>query len=213
MVATDTVVGIVGAVLLVAVMAGVFVYEYNNPAEPEDMSPTGQMAHFEEDYEGMSATDDIDGDGTANYLDDDVDGDGVSNENDTATATHQEMSGAIGPSGGPVSTALSLGFTVGNGSVHITSTVTLSTVIPVYSGNFIIQLIDPDGNVVDDAASSPGGSATLTVETSEDDERPAGEWTVRVTNNQAGPGGSASIVAEVHYPAPPAEGHGNVPER
>ncbi|HJQ93288.1 MAG TPA: hypothetical protein VJ874_03260, partial [Candidatus Thermoplasmatota archaeon] len=165
MVATDTVVGIVGAVLLVAVMAGVFVYEYNNPAEAEDTSDTGLRGSFEERYQGMSAGDDIDGDGQPNYMDDDVDGDGTANENDTATATTHEMTGAIGPSGGPVATALEQQFEVGNGSVHITSTVVLSTAVPMYSGNFVYQLIDPDGAVVADAASSPTGSGSLTVET------------------------------------------------
>jgi hypothetical protein len=213
MVATDTVVGIVGAVLLVAVMAGVFVYEYNNPAEAEDTSDEGLRSSFEEHYEGMSADDDIDGDGTPNYLDDDIDGDDVSNENDTATTTTHEGSGAIGPSGGPVATSFSQEIAVGNGSVHIVATVTLSTPIPVFAGNFIVQLIDPDGAVVDDQASAVGGSASLTVETDEETEMKPGLWTVRITNNQAGTGGSASVAAEVHYPGPPPEGHGHVPER
>lgn len=208
MVATDTVVGIVGAVLLVTVMAGVFAYEYNNPAEAEATGDVGQRADFEEHYAGMSADDDIDGDGQVNYLDDDVDGDGTSNDNDTTVATTQEASGAV---------ALGPGFTtpfqVGNGSVHITSTVVLSTALPMYSGNFIVQLIDPDGVVVDDAASSPSGSGSLTVETSGDDEMKSGEWSIRVTVNQAGPGGTAQVTTEVSYPAPASEGHGHIPER
>ncbi|MEA3136745.1 MAG: hypothetical protein QOC71_1026 [Thermoplasmata archaeon] len=212
MVATDTVVGIVGAVLLVAVMAGVFAYEYNNPVEAEATSDAGQRAHFEEDYAGMSATDDIDGDGQANYLDDDVDGDGTANENDTSVATTSESTGAIGPSGGPVSTSFSQEVIVGNGSVHVTATVTLTTAVPMYSGNFAIQLVDPDGTIVDTAASAASGSGSLTVETGDDTEMKAGTWTVRVTNNQAGLGGSAHIVAEVHYPDI-AMGHGHTPEK
>jgi hypothetical protein len=212
MVATDTVVGIVGAVLLVAVMAGVFVYEYNNPAEAEDLSDSGQQEHFEEDYAGLSANDDIDGDGKANYMDEDIDGDGTENGNDTTVSTTFTGSGAIGPSGGPVSTSFFTEFTVGNGSVHIEATVTLSTPIPVYSGNFIVQLVDPDGTVVDDQASSPTGSASLTVETGDDTEMKAGTWTVRVMNNQAGPGGNADATIQVHYPDI-AEGHGHTPEK
>lgn len=53
MVATDTVVGIVGAVVLVAVMVGVFVYEYNNTAP----APTEPPRTF------LDPDGDIDGDG------------------------------------------------------------------------------------------------------------------------------------------------------
>ncbi len=216
MVATDTVVGIVGAVLLVAVMAGVFVYEYNNPAEAEDLSDAGLQASFEEDYEGMSATDDIDGDGTANYADKDIDGDGTENGNDTMVSTSFSMSGAVGPQvGGTVAPSLSQVFYVGNGSVHITATVTTSVQAPnpLFAGNFVVELLRPDGSVADNQASSPGGSSTLTVETQEGDEIPTGDWTVRVTQNTVGTGGSAQIAGEVHYPMPAAEGHGNIPER
>ncbi|HUR25433.1 MAG TPA: hypothetical protein VM327_05405 [Candidatus Thermoplasmatota archaeon] len=210
MVATDTIVGIVGAVLLVAVMAGVFVYEYNNPAEAQDMSPSGQMAHFEEDYAGMSAGDDIDGDGQANYVDDDIDGDGTSNENDTDTAYHAEMSGAVGPSA-----TLSLEFYVGNGSVHVIATVdtALQAPNPLVSGNLIIELVRPDGSVADNQASSPGGPSSFTVETQEGDEIPAGDWKVVVRPNQVGLPSTADISADVHYPAITAEGHGHTPER
>ena len=210
MVATDTVVGIVGAVLLVAVMAGVFAYEYNNPAEPEDMSPAGQMEHFEEDYEGMSANDDIDGDGLANWQDDDLDGDGASNENDTMVATTTEQTGATGPQA-----TITMPFYVGNGTVHVTATVVtnLQAGNPLVSGNVIVELVRPDGSVADNQASTPGGSSTFTVETQEGDELPAGDWSVVVRPNQVGLPGTAQITAEVHYPAPAAEGHGHVPER
>lgn len=214
MVATDTVVGIVGAVLLVAVMAGVFVYEYNNPvAEADPSSEDGMRAAFASRYEGMSADDDIDGDGAPNYRDDDLDGDGTPNGNDTEVATSTEGTGVLGPQAGPVTTEFILGVTVGNGSVHVVATVSLSTAVPLYPGNFVVQLIDPDGTVVDDAASAPTGSATLSVETGEDDELKPGEWTVRVTNNQAGPGGTAQARAEVHYPAPSGDAAHHPPEK
>src|SRR5688572_20840856 len=116
MVATDTVVGIVGAVLLVAVMAGVFAYEYNNPVEdvPDDSS---QRSHFEEDYVGLSAGDDLDGDGTANYLDDDIDGDGSPNDGDDMLNVLVPVSGSIGSNtpAGP-SQPFTVDFDVGNGS-------------------------------------------------------------------------------------------------
>jgi hypothetical protein len=210
MVATDTVVGIVGAVLLVAVMAGVFVYEYNNPAEAEDLSPSGQMASFEEHYEGMSAGDDIDQDGTPNYMDTDLDGDGTENGNDTDVTTTSSMSnGAAGMA------TTTMPFYVGNGSVHVTATVTTSFAVPnpLVTGNFIIELVRPDNSVADNQASSPGGSGTFTVETQEGDEIMPGEWKVVVRPNQVGVPASAQITSEVHYPAPPAEGHGHTPER
>lgn len=210
MVATDTVVGIVGAVLLVAVMAGVFVYEYNNPAEAEDLGPDGQMASFEEEYSGMSANDDIDGDGRPNYVDDDIDGDGSSNENDTEVATTHEMGGATGPQ-----QATTLEFYVGNGTVHVMGTVVTNFQVPnpLLSGNVIVELVRPDGTVADNQASTPGGSNSFTVQTQEGDELPAGNWQIVVRPNQVGLPGTAQITAEVHYPAPAAEGHGHTPER
>jgi hypothetical protein len=213
MVATDTVVGIVGAVLLVAVMGGVFAYEYNNPAEAEDLSDAGQQEHFEEDYSGMSATDDIDGDGKPNYMDEDIDGDGTENGNDTSVSYHAERSGALGPSGGPVSNDLTFPFVVGNGSVHVTSTVTTSAQVanPLFPGNFVIELLRPDGSIADNQAYQPGGSNTFTVET-QDDEIPAGTWSVRVSQNTVGTGGSADISVDVHYPDI-AMGHGSTPEK
>src|SRR5688572_25141152 len=116
MVATDTVVGIVGAVLLVAVMAGVFVYEYNNPIE-EASGDAGARAHFEEDYAGLSATDDLDGDGAPNYLDEDLDDDGVANEEDDMVAVAVPVAGSIGGST-PVdpSDPFTVDFSVGNGT-------------------------------------------------------------------------------------------------
>lgn len=216
MVATDTVVGIVGAVLLVAVMAGVFVYEYNNPAEPADTSDAGLQASFEEKYQGMSALDDIDQDGFPNYNDTDVDGDGTDNANDTKMGTSRSMSGAVGPQvGGTVVPSLQLALYAGNGTVHIMATVTTSAQAsnPLFSGNFVVQLLRPDGSVADDAATSPGGSNTLTVEVQEGDEIPTGNWTVRVTQNTVGTGGSAQITGEVHYPDPKPEGQGAIPEK
>jgi hypothetical protein len=209
MVATDTVVGIVGAVLLVAVMAGVFVYEYNNPAEPEDTTPEGRMAAFEEHYEGLSATDDIDGDGIANYEDPDLDEDGVDNDNDTAVAVTMESTQAIGQA------TTRIGFYVGNGSVHVTSTVSISLAVPnpLFAGNFIVELVRPDGSIADNQASQPGGPSTFTVETQEEDEVPAGDWAIVIRPNQATTPAAAEVLIEVHYPAPSAEGHGHIPER
>jgi hypothetical protein len=77
MVATDTVVGVTGAVLLAAVMVGVFVYEYNNtPAGTGGGSPDAKIAAFASAYPTLNATDDMDGDGNPNFNDTDMDGHG-----------------------------------------------------------------------------------------------------------------------------------------
>src|SRR5688572_28436495 len=119
MVATDTVVGIVGAVLLVAVMAGVFAYEYNNPVAAEDPGSEGGMrAAFASAYPGMSADDDVDEDGQANNADDDLDGDGTPNAADSDVSVHSEAGAVLGPAAGPSNPSFSHTFVVGNGSVH-----------------------------------------------------------------------------------------------
>jgi hypothetical protein len=216
MVATDTVVGIVGAVLLVAVMAGVFAYEYNNPVDGAgEGSDADLRAHFGSAYPGLSADDDVDHDGHANYVDDDIDGDGTPNAADSDVSVHSEMSGALGPAAGPQNPELRLGLYVGNGSVHVTSTVTTTAAVanPLFSGNFVIQLLRPDGTIASNKASSPGGTNTFTVETQMGDEIPAGNWTVRVSQNQAGTGGTVQITADVHYPEPANTAAGHVHEK
>lgn len=83
MVATDTVVGVVGAVLLAAVMVGVFVYEYNNaPAGPAN-DDAGKAVTFAANYPNLEAEGDLDGDGMANFKDPDMDNNGVPDANQT----------------------------------------------------------------------------------------------------------------------------------
>ena len=210
MVATDTVVGIVGAALLVAVMAGVFAYEYNNPAATEDPdSEDGMRSAFAAAHPGLSADDDLDGDGEANYADDDLDGDGTPNAADADVSVHAERTGTIGPAGGPQNPTHQMPFAVGNGSVHVVATVTVSAPVPnpLFSGNFVIELLRPDGSIAANEASAPGGPSTFTLETQEGDEIPAGDWTVRVSQNQVGTGGTVQMAVDVHYPAPAAEHH------
>lgn len=78
---TDTIIGIVGSILLVGVMVGVFIYEYNTVEEQNedqlrrDIFAQGSFSH-------LDANEDIDGDEIPNYLDDDLDGDGISNNMD-----------------------------------------------------------------------------------------------------------------------------------
>jgi hypothetical protein len=80
-VASDTVVGIVGAVVLAGIMVGVFVYEYNNAATADGGGDGGddrasRIQAFQAAYGHLNATEDLDGDGKANFEDDDMDGQG-----------------------------------------------------------------------------------------------------------------------------------------
>lgn len=99
---SDTVIGIVGAVVLVAVMVGVFAYEYNNTPDDggdgngEDMTDAERMAAFNATYPSLSASDDIDGDGAANWEDDDIDGDGLNNTADDTVEVVLDLSGTAG---------------------------------------------------------------------------------------------------------------------
>ena len=82
MAATDTVVGIVGAVLLAGIMVAVFVYEYNNPPSPggppdPTLSDEERVAQWSKDYPGLAAKEDLDNDGRLNYNDTDMDENGV----------------------------------------------------------------------------------------------------------------------------------------
>lgn len=120
---SDTVIGIVGAVVLVAVMIGVFAYEYNNAPEadnglPDPSTPAGQQALFAAAYPTLNATDDIDGDGLANFEDDDIDGDGTDNGNDTTVEVVFDLSHSAPAYSNPVGSAPSsagVDFVLGEG--------------------------------------------------------------------------------------------------
>lgn len=88
MAATDTVVGIVGAVLLAGIMVAVFVYEYNNPPSPggppdPTLTDEQRVAQWSQDYPGLAAKEDMDLDGTPNYNDTDMDDNGEVDVNQT----------------------------------------------------------------------------------------------------------------------------------
>lgn len=75
---TDTLIGIVGAAVLVAVMVGVFAYEYNNTPEDDgnggggDGDDPARMEAFREAYPTLNATEDIDEDGVPNWQEDNL---------------------------------------------------------------------------------------------------------------------------------------------
>jgi hypothetical protein len=208
MVATDTVVGIVGAVLLVAVMAGVFVYEYNNPVE-ETTGEAAARAHFEEDYAGLSAMDDIDGDGTPNYMDPDLDEDGVANEDDDMLAVQVPVSGSIGSST-PLapSQPFTAAFKVGNGTEHLGGTITYTRTGAAALGlpTFAARIVDGSGDTVASATSTTSGN-TVTMTFDVEEPLVAGDYRVEVTQATSGPGGSFSGSLEIHYLTPAGGGH------
>lgn len=177
---SDTIIGIVGAVVLVAVMVGVFAYEYNNAPEPGDAGPdptdpAAMMASFEAANPGLNATDDLDGDGQANYLDDDIDGDGIVNaDDDDGVAVHKTFTGSVAarnPSNNPVNNANT--FVLGQGHKGGTITVTWATtngptgaalddlVVSVSGGDVVCDNAANGAATCDLAAAGPG---TYTIE-------------------------------------------------
>jgi|ERR1041385_1931135 hypothetical protein len=204
MVATDTVVGIVGAVLLVAVMAGVFAYEYNNPAPADATSDQGQKDSFAHKYAALNATDDIDGDGIPNYKDADMDGDGVSNANDTAVGVAIKVAGTIptGPTApGSPAAAGSTPFNAGTGVVHVLAFVNYTaSPLPVQQYSLQASLLDSAGkSVASGTATTTGGRTTIKIDTS---DVMAGAYKLVVSMTGADPqGGTYDGVIQVHYDA------------
>lgn len=120
---SDTVIGIVGAVVLVAVMVGVFAYEYNNTPDidtDDDDSDAAKMAAFNETYGLLAATEDLDADGVPNYLDMDMDGDGINNTEDETIAVTFYFNGTAAANTNPAGNgpASSFEFFVGTGATH-----------------------------------------------------------------------------------------------
>lgn len=212
MVATDTVVGIAGAVVLVAVMAGVFVYEYNNaPADADN--PAIRQQHFEEDYPGLSANDDIDGDGVANFEDDDLDGDGTANavDSDVGVVVPVSATVAVPPPTGGQGPAFTVTFRVGNGTEHFQGALTYTRAAGGVFPNVAATLSGPAGFDQVQATSTNSGS-TYTLAFDIQEPLPAGEYTL--TLRQQPTGGLVPVSQEanvagdltIHYAAP-AEPH------
>lgn len=118
---SDTVIGIVGAVVLVAVMVGVFAYEYNNVDEA--LSPEEEQAQREADFLAAFAeldpNGDLDGDGVPNVNETDLDNDGINNTEDDDFEFSQvhDASGAI--AAGPPATGYSMTFDTEDGVGHV----------------------------------------------------------------------------------------------
>lgn len=201
MVATDTIVGIVGAVVLVAVMAGVFVYEYNNAPDVAD-DDVAKAEHFEEDYPGLVAAQDIDGDGIANYLDDDFDGDGINNTDDMDVMVAVPVSGNVAQATPASATPYTQTFMVYNGTEHISGVLTYSRTGGA-TPSLEAVLTGPDGFSISATQTTTGNTATLTFPMS--DAMTPGEYTLTVRHVPLGgpvtlaPQAAVAGSMQVHY--------------
>jgi hypothetical protein len=204
MAATDTIVGIVGAVLLAVVMVGVFVYEYNNA--PAAASPDAELReHFHEDYPALNATGDLNGNGVPNYRDPDMDGDGIANDGDTATAVTVRFSGTAPAPSPPASTSVTE-FKLHVEAGHVTSSFTLSynSTLPApipqvpRTPTLEIAVLGPDGPVSGAPQTTQSGTAVTSTTTT--DHLEPGDYTIRVTETVASPQGAPfTVVASLDY--------------
>ena len=187
MAGTDTVVGIVGAVLLASVMVGVFVYEYNNAPAMSPDGPAAAQAAFTDKHPNLNATGDLDGDKKLNFEDDDLDGDGKNNTIDTDTSySPPAFSGSV-PQSTTASTQHTTTVKVEQGLEMLTVTVTFSTVTPPPIPSQIsltLTILDASGATVGEPASSSSGSVTVSVDGA---ELPPGTYTIRVSQGNPRP--------------------------
>ncbi len=158
---SDTIIGIVGAMVLVTVMVGVFAYEYSNAPEPlspaiDPDSSEGKMLAFAAAYPSLNASDDLDGDSLANYEDDDIDGDGISNADDDDVLVHTTFSGNVAtrtPANNPVDASnkfvINSGFK--GGMVKVTWTFT-STPTGAPPDELTVSITGPGDIVCDNSA-------------------------------------------------------------
>ncbi len=211
MVATDTVVGIVGAVVLVAVMAGVFVYEYNN-TEASAPSIVELHEHFEEDYAGLVATQDIDGDGIQNFNDTDLDGDGLNNSQDASLAVNVPVSGTVNQSVGMAGSPYTQTFIISNGTEHLGGMITYTRASGSVPTPSLEATLTGPGGFSANAVPSTGSSSERTLTFDIMEELAPGEYKLTVRHAAtAGPltvSQAATIAGnlEIHY-STPAEMH------
>lgn len=153
MAATDTVIGILGAVVLVSVMVGVFVYEYNNVDDGDQ--ETLDRVEFEAFYPHLDPDGDLDGDGTVNWEDGDLDGDGVLNEEDEDVAVVFTFTGTVTGAAGDVD---SVSFVVHDDGASLTLSMTASGADPFgLPVDLSAQWTDGDSSAT---VSANGGAAT-----------------------------------------------------
>lgn len=214
MAGTDTVVGIVGAVVLVAVMVGVFAYEYNNApaaAGGEDAAKTS----FRSAYPGLNATGDLDGDKILNFEDPDLDGDRLNNSDDASIAVAVPLSGTVAQATTGAQ-SVNLLVQVEKGIETLTASISYDLVAPQPTAlapaipTFQFALLDAAGEtVVTGTNAYAGQTGTNTLEVDGGELAP-GTYTLRVTASSPSPGGAFSGEAVLDYGGHAHEsGHGH----
>ena len=205
MVSKDAIVGAVGAVVLLAVMVGVFAYEYNNPVEPGPGNGDGGD-DWSMRYAALDRAEDLDGDGLPNGEDGDLDGDGVDNAADNETAVVVDLSGTLA-SGlpGTATRSADIGsFFVGAGAEHAMGWVnyTLPAPAPVGAGMALVVEVLRNGTVIATAergdVAAGQSQAGHRFELGADELAQAGNLTVRVTSTSPDLGREFVVTGAVH---------------
>lgn len=213
MASTDTIVGIVGAVLLAAVMVGVFAYEYSNAPAAQPTGDAALIQHFHEDFPALNATGDINQDHVPNYKDP------AFNATGEVLATFRfpgSMPQPMPPATAAPPVEFQLHVEEGNVGTALTLTYNTSTPAPLPGAPTLDLAITGSGGSSDITASSPqraqaAGSMAVTV-TVTVRTLPPGQYTLRVSQTQPGPATGFDIKAVVDYgPGHPATGatHGH----
>jgi hypothetical protein len=202
MVATDTIVGIVGAVVLVGVMAGVFFYEYNQASADGNGDGTDtRLADFKAAYPALNATEDLDRDDVVNYLDDDIDGDGIANGEDDAMMVNGTIEGTLMGGVGTATSEWVLFF--GQGNVHFHADLRYARLPGGVAPDLRFELLAPDGSLVAESRVTPPGptGGNTVEEIMVEAPQPVGDYTLRVTAPQGSPSTSFTGTWAITYSA------------
>lgn len=193
MAAADTVVGIVGALVLVGAMVGVFIYEYNNVEEADPQV-----------LPGIDEDGDLDGDGVPNGEDTDIDGDGVPDDRDDEIAVQGSASGQLGPTvAGTVEPSFTVEILAQPGATYLNATVVYEVAAPDPAPrlpSFQVLLLDAEGETVATGApTQEGTTVTSFLELEGEIPRDGATYTLRIEEAQGGPGGSFDVGFWVVY--------------
>lgn len=195
---TDTVVGVVGAVVLAGIMIGVFVYESNNVSAGPDA-----VATFDSRYAAVGITPfgDLDGDGTSNLNDTDMDGDGLDNDVDVHIAVTYTFTGSLAQTTGSASADFQ--FVTEIGAKDVQAYLNYTTLLPApapRAPNLAATIVDADGQAVATCAQTTqaaGSTAASCAFGSQDIA--VGAYTATVETTTAGPAQSFELTIIVNY--------------
>lgn len=165
---SDTIIGIVGAVVLVSVMVGVFAYEYNN-VDTDEPTEAEQQAQREADfaamYDSLDPNGDLDGDGVSNVNETDLDGDGINNTEDDVFEYSRDFDAGGSIAAAPNAAPYSLTFEAEEGLRHVM--LSLSHPERVAGDQTALALtveLAANGETRTATASVSGGVATYTID-------------------------------------------------